>query len=424
MGTNLVSVMFLLIIINHVRLMKTACPTGCSCTLSSITCCETERDFQIPITSSDNITKLSLSSCPRFVISKQSIWNLKSLEEIIIKSTAVTYIDAYAFGDLPKLKSLILNELNLSVTNIHPSAFNDLPIQQLDLKNNNLKLIHSEMFSGLKNLRVLELSRNKIAAIHNQAFDSLLMLSVLKLDYNHLNSVTPLWFKPFSNYSSLLISVIGNNLTNECTFRGVELTENHWFKKSLFPNDSLTVSLTNISICAKPMFNNVYQEMYVKESMSIALPCSATGLPRPSLTWLLPTGLEVAFSTSHLFVSNGKLNIATARPNDSGIYACVASNSEGTSVAVTRLSVMLNLTNAMTLELMVTETPKKKPSFALLLVFIIFLSIVLFFVVGYISRLIYNIAKKPHSDNFEFSRFVDTPNILPVPENPQPMPHV
>ncbi|KAG8551127.1 hypothetical protein GDO81_003974 [Engystomops pustulosus] len=422
MGPILVTLTSLLVIVTHVALVRaTDCHPGCRCVSSSIHCCESERYFQVPIAASDNITTLSLSRCPRFIITKQSIWNLKSLEDLSLRRTPVAYIDAQAFGDLPRLKTLILNELNLSVSNIHPLAFNDLPIQQLELRGNNLRLIPRQMFHGLKNLRILDLSRNMITTIHDSAFQSLSMLTVLNLEANGLTSVTPLWFQPlFNSSSSLRIDVMGNNLTNECRFRGIELTENRWFMKSLFPNDSLAASVNLVPRCTPPTFSQGFQEVYVTEGTSMTVPCTVKGLPRPTLTWLLPTGFEVNQNIS----SDGKLTLLLAKPSDSGLYACVAINSEGSSVSLVKLSVLSSAWTALTLTLMVTDSPKKKASFVLLIVFILLLSAVLFFVLGYISRLVYKLAKKQTSDDFEFSRFVDTPNILPVPENPQPMPHV
>ncbi|XP_069611717.1 leucine-rich repeat and fibronectin type III domain-containing protein 1-like protein [Ranitomeya imitator] len=426
MGAFLVTLMTLLLVsCNNGQLRTNICHPGCSCVSSSINCCESEEYFQIPVIAFDNITKISFSSCPRFIISKQSIWNLKSLEEIALRRTAVSYIDAQAFGDLPMLKNLILNELNLSLSNLHPLAFNDLPIQLLDLKGNFLHLIPSQMFQGLKNLRILDLSKNNIATIQDLAFETIPVLTVLNLDSNSLISITPLWFKSFSNCStSLWISVMGNNLTNECSFRGIELTENQRFMKSLLPNDSLAASMNHVPRCTVPSFRETFQEIYVKEDSSITLPCSATGIPRPVLTWLLPTGLEVNLATSTFSIRNGKLIIATIKPGDSGIYACVAKNSEGSSVSLVKVSVLSNALMSLIPTLMVTVTPKKKASFVLLIIFILLLLSVLFFVLGYVSRLVYKVAKKQNSDDFEFSRFVDTPNILPVPENPQPMPHV
>ncbi|KAM5135095.1 leucine-rich repeat and fibronectin type III domain-containing protein 1-like protein [Mantella aurantiaca] len=424
MGPLLVTFKSLLVIVNYGKVAQAACPAGCICTSFFINCCESERYLEIPIRGFDNTTRLSLSGCPHLVIAKQSIWTLKSLEDISITRTPVSYLDAYAFSDLPKLKNLVLSELNLSAENTHPSAFTDLPIQQLDLKNNNFKIIHSQMFSGLKNLRSLDLSRNKIVVIQNQAFESLAVLLTLNLDYNNFSSVTPFWFKPSSNYSSLHISILGNSLTNKCRFRGFDLPENRWFKMSLWPNDSITPMTADLPVCSLPLFTNNYDEIYVTESSFVTLTCSAVGIPKPTLIWLLPTGSEVLPTTIPFSVADGKLKWPNAKLSDSGIYACVASNSEGSSVALTRFSVFPNTTMAMAPEYLVTETPKKKDSFTLFIVLIILLFLVLVFVVSYISRLIYRLAKKPNNDNFEFSRFVDTPNILPVPENPQPMPHV
>ncbi|XP_068118477.1 leucine-rich repeat and fibronectin type III domain-containing protein 1-like protein isoform X2 [Hyperolius riggenbachi] len=418
MGPLLVSLMSLLVTADDGE----ACPVGCTCGSSSISCCKSDRYFQIPISVFDNATKLSLSGCPRLAIARQSFWTLKSLEDVTIQRTPITYIHPSAFADLPLLRNLALNELNLSVTNLHPSAFIDLPVHQLDLRNNNLQIIHSHMFSGMKNLQILDLSRNRISLIQHQAFESFILLSKLNLDYNNLKSVSPFWFNPSSNYSSLHISILGNNLTNECRFQGIDLPENHWFKHSVWPNDSMGESTINLPICSLPAFHSSYQEMYVEEQAPVTLPCSAIGTPRPTLAWLLPTGQEVIISTFSL--TNGNLTIPEAKLGDSGIYACVATNSEGISVALRRLSVISNTMAVVTPEPMVTTVPKKKPSLVLIIIFIILLSLVLAFVLGYISRLIYKLAKKPDSDDFEFSRFVDTPNILPVPENPQPMPHL
>lgn len=425
MDPLLVTLKSLLVLVHYGKVAKAACPPGCACTPSFINCCESERFLETPITGFNNVTKLRLNGCPRLVIAKQSIWTLKSLEDVTISRTPVTFLDENAFRDLPKLKNLVLNEPNLSVTNTHPSAFTDLPVQQLDLKNNNFKIIHSQMFSGLKNLRSLDLSRNQILVIHNQAFQSLAALSTLILDHNNFSSVTPFWFRPSGNYSSLRISVLGNNLTNECRFRGFDLPENSWFKRSLWPNDSVSTVTANLSVCSLPYFTNNYHEIYVKESSPVTMACSAEGTPKPVLTWMLPSGSEVLATTLPISITNKKLHLSRAKLSDAGIYVCVASNSEGSSVALTKLSVIPNTTTtAMVPDLMVTDVPKKKASFGLLVVFIILLALVLAFVIGYIVRLIYRLAKKNSNDNFEFSRFVDTPNILSVPENPQPMPHV
>ncbi|XP_056405468.1 leucine-rich repeat-containing protein 4C-like isoform X2 [Hyla sarda] len=425
MGFILVTLMSLLLSVTVDGLVRAStCHPGCSCVSSFMNCCESETHF--PISASGNVTKLSLSHCPPFLISRQSIWNLKSLEEIALRRMAIDYIEAQAFGELPKLKTLILNGLNLSMSNIHPLAFQDLPIQLLDLKENNLKVIHCQMFRGLKNLRILDLSRNSISTIYDLAFETLPILSVLNLDANSLTSVTPLWFRPFSNYSSSIrISLVGNNLTRDCRYRGIELTENRWFVKSLFPNDSVALASMNlVPPCTVPTINEAFQEIYVKEATLITLPCSATGLPRPTLTWLLPTGFEVNPSKTTLSIINGSLVIATVKPSDTGVYTCMAVNSEGSSVSVVKLSVLSNALMVQTPTMMVTDAPKKKASFVLMVVFILMLSAVLLFVICYILRLVYRLAKKQTSDDFEFSRFVDTPNILPIPENPQPMPHV
>ncbi|KAM8945702.1 leucine-rich repeat and fibronectin type III domain-containing protein 1-like protein [Pelodytes ibericus] len=401
--------------------VSTACPIGCHCSLISITCCGSEQFLQLPITGTYNTTKLSLTRCLGLAISRAMFQNLKSLEELKVKSTPVTYIDANTFVDFSKLKRLFLNGLNLTMNNIHPAAFNDLPIEELDLNNNSLMLVHSQMFIGLKNLRTLDLSRNKISVIHNQAFEGLQHITMLNLDYNNLRSVSPYWFKPFSNYSSLHISVEGNNITKECIFRGMELAENKWFIQSITPHNILTLPNTTVHPCSIPMFSNHYQEIYVKESASVVLPCSASSIPKPTFTWLLPIGLEVMPLNPIFTINNRALHISRVKAGDSGLYACLATNIEGTNVALTRLTVITNFNTAIPGSPM---APTKKASLVLLIIFIVILSLIVSFILGYILKMIYKLAKKNTNTNIEFSRFVDTPNILQVPENPQPMPHL
>ncbi|MEE6506717.1 hypothetical protein FKM82_007820 [Ascaphus truei] len=424
MDSLFVCLVFLPLIIHSRSVESGSCPTGCNCGAFSINCCESEQYLHIPIIGYDNATKLSLKNCPSLDITKQTFQNCNTLEEITITRTTVTYVDAYAFVGLTKLKSLFLNELNLSSANIHHLAFQDLHIQHLDLSSNNLRSIHRQMFSGLKNLSVLNLSRNRIGLIQNQAFESLLQLSVLNLDHNDLKTVTPLWFKIFSNYSTLQISLVGNNLTSECRFRGVELTENQWFAKSITPKALLITEGTTVPTCSTPTFIDPYQEIYVKQSLSVVLPCSANSLPLPTLSWLLPTGQEATPSTPQFSISNGMLIITRVWPSNSGLYVCVATNTEGSAVALTRLLVVPNSSTTFTTDLITPNRAAKKASLILLIIFIVILSLPLCFFLVYMLLIVFKRVKEKHSTGFEFTHFVDTPNILSVPENPQPMPHL
>ncbi|XP_063309447.1 leucine-rich repeat and immunoglobulin-like domain-containing nogo receptor-interacting protein 3 [Pelobates fuscus] len=427
MDLKILRLVFLLSLANLGRPVSidsdTSCPVGCNCNLLSIHCCRSDQYLQIPVIGADNITKLQLTSCPSFELSSRSVRNFPFLEELIVKSTPITYIDANAFANFPRLKSLFLNGLNLSANTIHPSAFNNLSVQELNLGNNNLIIIQHQMFSGLQNLRVLDLSVNKIGIIQDRAFESLQQLSVLNLENNKLKTVTPNWFKALSHYSFLEIRVKGNNLTRECNYRGMELVDNQWFTKSIKPNDSLTQADIKLPACSIPIINNNYQNIYIKELSSVIIYCSANGIPKPTSTWLLPNGLDVMSGYPFFSADYGKLNISRVKASDSGVYACVATNSEGSAVAITRLSVITN-SSAVLPNNMPSNSPNKKASLVLLVIFIVILSLILGFVICYFVKMVYKLAKKNSNTHFEFSRFVDTPNILQVPENPQPMPHL
>eukprot|EP00079_Xenopus_tropicalis_P018056 XP_004918794.2 PREDICTED: leucine-rich repeat, immunoglobulin-like domain and transmembrane domain-containing protein 2 [Xenopus tropicalis] len=415
MDSIFLCITLLLSVAGHGRLQEVPpnCPTGCNCTSVSISCCGSQKNLLLPFSGLNKTTKLSLINCQPLDISQRSFQNMKSLEEIAIRRTPVTFIDSSAFVGFQELKKLSLNELNLSAANTHPLVFNNLSVQLLDLRENNLSLITRQMFRGLKYLRVLDLSRNKIGLIQNRAFESLAQISFLNLDDNSLRTVTPLWFKAYGNYSPLQVSIAGNNMTDECRYRAMDLAENKWFAQSVIPNNSLSFARASALPCSAPSFDNSYQEIYVKESASVILTCSVNSVPTSVLSWLLPTGSTVPS------VSNGIVNLTNIQLSNTGTYVCVASNSEGSAVAVTRL---LLISPAPTINS--PSSAARKASMVLLIIFIAIILLIVCFVVLYILKSVYKLAKEKTASGFEFRQFVDTPNILPVPENPQPMPQL
>ncbi|XP_028442534.1 hemicentin-1 isoform X1 [Perca flavescens] len=73
----------------------------------------------------------------------------------------------------------------------------------------------------------------------------------------------------------------------------------------------------------------------------ITLPCRATGLPRPTITWQ-KEGINIPTTDgSFTVLPNGSLQITKASVSDSGTYICVAQNPAGTALGKTKLRVQV-----------------------------------------------------------------------------------
>uniref|UniRef100_A0A8C2BD23 Contactin 4 n=1 Tax=Cyprinus carpio TaxID=7962 RepID=A0A8C2BD23_CYPCA len=81
--------------------------------------------------------------------------------------------------------------------------------------------------------------------------------------------------------------------------------------------------------------------LHVAKGSSVRLECFALGNPVPSISWKRADGSPFPgkMKINH---SNGVLEIPYFRPEDSGLYECVAENSKGRSIAKGRLSIFHN----------------------------------------------------------------------------------
>ena len=77
----------------------------------------------------------------------------------------------------------------------------------------------------------------------------------------------------------------------------------------------------------------------VTQGESLTLDCQPTGSPAPSVLWTRD-GVEVEASESVTLASDGTLVISPVFTLDAGSYSCIASNTLGTTSAVTTLTVL------------------------------------------------------------------------------------
>ena len=63
---------------------------------------------------------------------------------------------------------------------------------------------------------------------------------------------------------------------------------------------------------------------------AVLLPCSARGIPRPTISWSKDNTTNSLISSRHQILSNGFLIINDLKLLDAGVYRCEASNEGGT----------------------------------------------------------------------------------------------
>uniref|UniRef100_A0A5G2Q6R4 Hemicentin-2 n=1 Tax=Sus scrofa TaxID=9823 RepID=A0A5G2Q6R4_PIG len=78
------------------------------------------------------------------------------------------------------------------------------------------------------------------------------------------------------------------------------------------------------------------------QTKEVLLPCEASGIPRPSITWQRE-GLSVPTGECTQVLPGGQLRIIHVSPEDAGNYFCIAQNSAGSAMGKTRLVVHAQL---------------------------------------------------------------------------------
>ncbi|XP_017276034.1 hemicentin-1 isoform X1 [Kryptolebias marmoratus] len=96
-----------------------------------------------------------------------------------------------------------------------------------------------------------------------------------------------------------------------------------------------------LTVQEPPVIHSYPSTMDVIFNSPITLPCSATGSPRPTITWQ-KEGINIP-TTGGMFtiLPNGSLQISKASMSDSGMYICVAQNPAGTALGKIKLRVQV-----------------------------------------------------------------------------------
>uniref|UniRef100_A0A2K6K1Q6 Hemicentin-2 n=1 Tax=Rhinopithecus bieti TaxID=61621 RepID=A0A2K6K1Q6_RHIBE len=95
-----------------------------------------------------------------------------------------------------------------------------------------------------------------------------------------------------------------------------------------------------LTVQASPVVKPLPSVVQAVAEEEVLLPCEASGIPRPTITWQ-KEGLNVPAGVSTQVLPGGQLRIAHASPEDAGNYLCIAKNSAGSAMGKTRLVVQV-----------------------------------------------------------------------------------
>ncbi|XP_068602553.1 leucine-rich repeat neuronal protein 1 [Brachionichthys hirsutus] len=288
-----------------------------------------------------------LRSVPRDALS--ALPNLKFLD---LNRNPITRVQQGDFQSLQHLEELSLNNME-ELLLVEQAAFQNLPeMVKLELCSNpQLSHISPGAFSDLSSLRTLLLHSNRLSLLSGELLSSLPSLEEISIHSNPLRcDCLSSWGPHLGNQSHLKVLESSVTLCSSPSHLvGRELQEVVAFGWRGADGGGTNSCLPHISPHAIPSAVNI------SAGQPIALECWADAEPIPQFYWVTPTGDKVSSETSaapiiseegrglsrkrKLHVSEpGALVIEHADPSDTGVYTCVAWNTEGAdtrSVSVT-----------------------------------------------------------------------------------------
>lgn len=214
-----------------------------------------------------NLRDLKLSVCNISFIEKKSFLNLVNLRGLMLEHNDLTKLEPDTFSGLGNVTNLSLKynrlrvieknlfeclsslkELDISNNNIHEiksDVFLGTKIAILALHDNNLRKIHSGLFSALnETLDLLELEHNKIFSIKENCFSKMKKLRWIDLSFNKLILIEE---KSFNGLVTNVLDISSNELfeIQNNSFKNTTITKIYLpddFYENYFFNDSSRIN--------------------------------------------------------------------------------------------------------------------------------------------------------------------------------------
>lgn len=158
-----------------------------------------------------------------------------NIQVLDLSSNVIPEIQRNEFIDanLENLQKVIFK--NCSLTEIHRDAFKGLEILiELDLSQNNLRVIHPGTFDYLTKLRTIKLHDNEIEQLQPKTFKDLSFLTKIELRNNRIAKIAVLAFLNLPKLRDITLEMNRLQVLQKETFEGlimlrsIQLWENNW----------------------------------------------------------------------------------------------------------------------------------------------------------------------------------------------------
>ncbi|MBN3279120.1 LRRN1 protein, partial [Polyodon spathula] len=272
----------------------------------------------------ENLESLSFFDNKLAAVPRAGLKTLPSLKFLDLNKNPIVKVQTGDFQDFPHLEEISLNNMEELIA-IEEKAFDNLPeMGKLEVKNNpRLSFIARGAFRRMSGLRTLMISNNDLGLLHREVLASFPSLDEISLHSNPIRCECLLnWASAFGSPAN--VRLLESQITlcaSPPQLSGHQLQEVIYSWGSTF-NSCLPL----ISPHGFPDHVNTTR------GASLSLDCWATADPAPQFYWITPAGVKVTVDTTsgkHRLHGQGTLEIRQAGANDSGLYTCVAWNSEG-----------------------------------------------------------------------------------------------
>lgn len=163
------------------------------------------------------------------VFGVSSTWNIYEIRELKLDQNKLTYVEAFTFMYLRKLKILDLSYNQL--VSIGNASYNFPWLEQLFLNHNNISELN-DVFEKLTNLQILDISFNQITVIEGNIFRNTKKLEKLSMKHNRIRQLEEGVFHELSSLKEIdlaenyLQSFLPNTFEDLQSLLKLDLTKN------------------------------------------------------------------------------------------------------------------------------------------------------------------------------------------------------
>ncbi|MBN3274601.1 LRRN1 protein, partial [Polyodon spathula] len=272
----------------------------------------------------DYLESLSFFDNKLTAVPRAGLKTLPSLKFLDLNKNPIVKVQTGDFQDFPHLEELSLNNMEELIA-IEERAFDNLPeMGKLEVKNNpRLSFVARGAFRRMDGLRTLMISNNDLGLLHREVLASFPSLDEISLHSN------PIRCECLSNWASVFGSQANVRLLeSQITLcASPPQLSGHQLQEVIY---SWGLSTNSCLPLISP--DGFPDHLNATRGASLSLDCWATADPAPQFYWITPAGVKVTVDTAsgkHRLRGQGTLEIRQAGLNDSGLYTCVAWNSEG-----------------------------------------------------------------------------------------------